>query len=396
MSLIEIFRNVFINIWANKFRAFLTMLGIIVGSATILLVVAVGKGGQKSVEEQFARLNVGTLYIMSNPVQTGGQVLNSKDVEAILEKVSSVKEASISISGKVQAGYYDTSYQASVVGVMEGFKELNNLNLKKGIFINNEDDEQRRKAAVIGYDLAEILFGEEKDDAVGKLIIVNKRKYEVIGVLQRLGDSMQGLNMDESVLVPYTVAEKYILGKDVKPRIIALVSDNKYVKSATQEISDVVNQAHRIKNTDDFVVRDQGSRLAAAQDTARTMSILLISVATIVLIVGGIGIMNVLFVSVKERTREIGILKAIGAKKKDILLHFLLEAVLVSLVGGLMGIMLGSAIVPLTKYIDMETIPSALGIELAFIFSAATGTFFGYYPAAKAAELSPIEALSYE
>lgn len=395
MSLIEIFRAVFTNILVNKFRVFLTALGIIVGSLTIILVVGIGKGSQASVEEQFARLNVGTLYVMSSPGITTKTVLTPDDLKSIQEKASSVSAATITVNGKAEVSYYNISYSSSISGVMEDFQSLSNLKLEYGEFIHPEDNDNRKRVAVIGSDLADILFEDGKSEAVGKTISIDRRKYEVIGVLTRLGDSMQGVNIDESVLVPYEVATKYVLGNEVKPRIIALAKDVNHVQSAIDEINDVIKQRYKAKSSN-FTIRDAGSRLTAAQDSAKTMSILLIAVATIVLIVGGIGIMNVLFVSIKERTKEIGILKAIGSKRSDILLQFLLESIIISASGGLIGVGLGIIIMPLMTYVDMRVIPSLYGNILTLIFSIATGTFFGYYPAAKAATLRPIDALSYE
>ena len=395
MSLVEIFRAVFTNILVNKFRVFLTALGIIVGSLTIILVVGIGKGSQASVEEQFARLNVGTLYVMSSPGSASTAALTPDDLEAIQEEASSVSAATITVNGKADVSYYNISYSSSVSGVMEDFQSLSNLKLEYGEFIRTEDNDNRKRVVVIGSDLADILFEGERSEAVGKSISIDRRRYEVIGILTRLGDSMQGVNIDESVLVPYEVATKYVLGAEVKPRIIAVAKDVNHVQSAIDEINGIIKQTYKAKSSN-FTVRDAGSKLAAAQDSAKTMSILLIAVAVIVLIVGGIGIMNVLFVSIKERTKEIGILKAIGAKRRDILLQFLLESTIISASGGLIGVGLGIIAMPLMKYIDMQVIPSLYGNILALVFSIATGTFFGYYPAAKASTLRPIDALSYE
>ena len=396
MSLIEIFRAVFTNILANKFRVFLTALGIIVGSLTIILVIGIGKGSQAAVEEQFAQLNVGTLYVMSLPTSTSSTVLTTADLAAIQEDAPSISDATITVNGKAEISYYNTAYSSSVLGVTDSFKELSNLKLEYGEFISPEDGKSRRKVVVIGSDLADILFEDTKSEAVGKMITIEKRKYEVVGVLARLGSSMQGVNIDEAVLTPYETATKYILGTQVKPRIIALAKDLEHVPTAIEEINSIIKQRYKGKDSSNFVIRDAGSSLAAAQDSAKTMSVLLIAVAAIVLIVGGIGIMNVLFVSIKERTREIGILKAIGSKRRDILLQFLLESIIISTSGGLLGVVLGIIIMPLMKYMDMRVIPSLYGNVLALVFSIATGTFFGYYPAAKAAALRPIDALSYE
>lgn len=394
MSFTEIFRAIFINISSNKFKVFLTSLGIIVGSLTIVMVVGIGKGSQASVEEQFKRLNVGTLYVMSPRGGNITETIELSDVEAIKEGSPSLMDITPRISSNTEISYHTNSDSSSVVGVMENFKDINNLTVEYGEFITDYDNERRNKVAVIGSDLADTLFEDEKAEAVGKEIIIKGKRYEVIGVLERLGDSMPGFSPDDGAMLPYQVAEKYVIGKNASPMIIALAKDIEHVASAIDEISEVLKATHR--NGNDFMIRDAGSRLTAAQDSAKTMSTLLIAVATIVLIVGGIGIMNVLFVSVKERTKEIGILKAIGARKRDILLQFLFEAIIISVSGGIIGILLSIFLIPFMKYLDLRVIPSLYGYFIALVFSIATGTFFGYYPAAKAAALRPIEALNHE
>lgn len=395
MSLFEIFRAVLTNLRANKFRVFLTALGIIVGSLTIILVVGIGRGSQASVEEQFAKLNAGTIYVMPTQGSTSRVVLEPEDLQAIKDNAPSVQAATISVNGRAKISFYRTSYDTSVTGVLDDYQPLNNIVMSYGEFIRFGDSESKNRTAVLGSDLAEILFEGDASMAVGNAITIANRKFEVIGVMERLGDSTQGINIDESVIIPYETAVKYIVGNDVKPRIIALASDVDQVQMAIDEIGGILYEKYG-SDASGFQIRDAGSRLVVAQDSARTMSILLVSIAVIVLIVGGIGIMNVLFVSIKERTKEIGILKALGARRRDILLQFLIESVLISTTGGLIGIVLGFIVMPLMAYIEIRTIPSVYGNLLALFFSIATGTFFGYYPAMKAAGLRPIEALSYE
>lgn len=395
MSLYEIFRAVLTNLRANKFRVFLTALGIIVGSLTIILVVGIGRGSQASVEEQFAKLNAGTIYVMPAQGSTSRVVLEPEDLQAINDNAASVQAATISVNGRAKVSFYQTSYDTSVTGVLDDYQPLNNIVMAYGEFIRFGDSESKNRNAVLGSDLAEILFEGDASVAVGSTVTIANRKFEVIGVMERLGDSTQGINIDESVLIPYETAVKYIVGSDVKPRIIALASDVDQVQTAIDEIGGILYEKYG-SDASGFQIRDAGSRLVVAQDSARTMSILLVSIAVIVLIVGGIGIMNVLFVSIKERTKEIGILKALGARRRDILLQFLIESILISTTGGLIGILLGFIVMPLMAYIEIRTIPSVYGNLLALFFSIATGTFFGYYPALKAAGLRPIEALSYE
>jgi putative ABC transport system permease protein len=204
------------------------------------------------------------------------------------------------------------------------------------------------------------------------------------------------MSYDDSAFIPYTVGEKYLLGTRANPTIIVQATGLETVQSAIEDITNILNETHRAGGAEQFRILDAGSRLVAAQESARTMSLLLLAVAAVVLIVSGIGIMNVMFVTVKERTREIGTLKAIGAKKREILGQFLIEAVVISLVGGVLGVIIGFAAVPLLKYFELPALPSISGILLGLVFSVITGVFFGFYPAWKAAELNPIDALRYE
>jgi putative ABC transport system permease protein len=360
-----------------------------------VLVVGIGKGSQASVEEQFSKLNVGTLYIQSAPGSTSRTSLDESDLEAIRQQSQYLSDATLSVNGKSEASSAQASWPAGVVGVLDNYLALNNLTLGSGEFFQPEDSGDRTRVAVLGMDLAEILFPGEGDTVVGQTVQLAGRKFDVIGVMNQAGDATQGVNMDESVLIPYGTAIKYVTGTDAKPRITAVASDVNVVQDAIMEINDILWLQHE-GDASAFIVKDAGSKLVAAQDSAKTMSVLLISVAAIVLLVGGIGIMNVLFVSVKERTREIGVLKALGAKRRDILLQFLFESILISTAGGGIGLLLGSLMMPLMYLLDVTVIPSVYGNVLALIFSIATGTFFGYYPAVKAASLHPIDALRQE
>ena len=395
MRLIEILKAVFTNIATNKFRVFLTALGIIVGALTIVLVVGIGKGSQASVEAQFSKLNVGTLYIQSAPGSTSRTKLDEADLEAIRQQSQYLLDTTLSVNGKSEASSAQASWSAGVVGVLDNYLTLNNLSLDSGDFFHPEDSDDRTRTAVLGTDLAEILFPGEGASVVGQTVQLAGRKFDVIGVMNQAGDATQGVNLDESVLIPYGTAVKYVTGTDAKPRITAVATDVNVVQDAITEINDILWLQHE-GDASAFMVKDAGSKLVAAQDSAKTMSVLLISVAAIVLLVGGIGIMNVLFVSVKERTREIGVLKALGAKRRDILLQFLFESILISTAGGGIGLLLGSLMMPFMYLLDVTVIPSVYGNVLALIFSIATGTFFGYYPAVKAASLHPIDALRQE
>ncbi len=394
MSLIEILRTIFINIRENKFKVFLTSLGIIVGALTIVLVIAIGKGSEAKVREQFKALSAENIDIMSGR-EPSSPSLDESLVNILKQETTAVKDVTISINGNGEASYNGNSFSSSVLGAMENYKETSNLNIEYGNFITEYDNERRKKVVVVGYDVANELFGEEKTDAIGQNIIIKGKKYEIVGILKRIGSSMPGFNSDESVIVPYKTAQKYVVGKRSKPRITVTAKDVDSVELAMEEITKILQKEYKGKS-DSFMIRNAGSMLTAAQDSAKTMSLLLMAIGTIVLAVGGIGIMNVLFVSVQERTKEIGILKAIGARRKDILLQFLLEAIIISASGGVIGIFLSMIIMPLMKYTTLTVVSSAYGYIMALLFSIGTGTFFGYYPALKASSLKPIDALNYD
>ena len=400
MSLIETLRVAMEGILLNKVRSILTVLGIIIGTATIILVMAVGQGSQQAVNQQYSQLSVTTIYVMaSDPSQadTGLSKLNIADAK-VIENCPSVSQIAPQISGKAEVSSGSLKQSVTVIGVSEEYHNLTNLEFTEGSFFTKENEEQKEKVAVIGAETAETLFGKEQANYIGQYININRQKYKVTGIIKRKGDSIGGTNIDESVVIPLTTAERHLFGTSVKPRMVVQAKDIDSVKTAIAEITEALREAHKLRANmdDDFRVRDAGSRLVSAQKTSKTMSVLLIVVATIVLIVGGIGIMNVMFVTVRERTKEIGIRRAIGARKKDVLRQFLFEAIGLSLIGGLIGVATGEVIIPLMEYFDVETIRTVLGVAIALVFSIVVGVFFGYYPAQKAADFSPIDALRYE
>ena len=431
MRLGEIFRLVWINILGNKFKMMLSSLGIIVGAATIVMVIAIGRGGQMDVEDQFKNLSAGAIDISYNnsssgssgggmmPMMPGGGArgvargggsarggmmpsfgvnrnitLSKDDVEELELFVPDITAVSISATAKkgVTGGDLEEETQYTIAGVTESYQEVSNLTMAIGEFITEENDTNQDKVCVLGSSIAEEIFGSAME-AFDSIIYIDGRSYTVYGVLERMGTVSSGISPDEAIFVPYDTAEKYIMGRDISPQITVVAEDVNEVPEVIENIKIVLDQNYTNAN---FTITDAGSKMEAATSSADTLAMLLVAVASIVFIVGGIGIMNVLFVSVQERTREIGILKALGASKRDILLEFLAEAFLISAFGGVVGIGLSMALMPLMSYTGMRVEPSLTGYVLALLFAVVTGTVFGFYPARKAAALVPIEALNME
>jgi len=399
MGLLETIKLASDGIWLNKMRSLLTMLGIIIGTATIILVMAVGTGSKQSVNNQFSQMSVTTIYVMpnkqSNPVPSK---LSIRDVDAIKENAPSVAAVAPQISGNQAISSGTTTLQASISGVSEEYQNLTKLKFSSGGYFSQDSLDKKEKVVVLGADIAVDLFGDGEGDYTGQIINIKKQKFTVVGVIERKGSTVGNTDIDNSAFIPYTTAQSYILGTLTTPRLIIEAKDLQSVASAMSEVTAILREAHKLRSSmsDDFMVKDAGSNLAAAKGTAQTMSILLIAVAAIVLLVGGIGIMNVMLVSVRERIKEIGTRRALGARKKDVLRQFLYEAIGISFIGGIFGVGLGEAVIPVLKYFNVETVRSLQGILIAFAFSGIVGIFFGFYPARKAADANPIEALRYE
>ncbi len=393
MRISEILRSVIANILSNKFRVFLTTLGIIVGTATIVLVISIGVGGQQSVEEQFSKLNADIITVMAGRGTT--TQLSDEDLEYVEDKSTLLKNSEIFLQGNIVAssGYED--FSGGALGVNEGFLELNSFTLESGYFIEEEDVNRKQKVIVLGSEVALTLF-EDTSSAIGQDLTINGRRYEIVGVLEQNGKMVGFSSADEAIFFPFTTYESYISGKSTKPSLMLQANSVDETKILVEDITKILDMKYMSTGGNPFMIRDAGSALTAAEDSAKMMTVLLTSVAVIVLIVGGIGIMNVLFVSVKERTKEIGILKALGAKRKVILLIFLFESIAISIIGAVVGIGLSFIMIPLMKYFEIPAIPSIGAYLYAIAFAMFTGTFFGYYPALSASKLKPIDALRYE
>lgn len=411
MRIKELIRTVLLSISTNKFRVFLTSLGIIIGTFTIIIVVGIGKASEIAVASQYKRLSVESITISrpKSAANSGAKSLLKDDALAMSEQLENVKSVGISASITSAVSYGATSLSIPILGTNEEYANITNLETTEGYFYTDEDGKMRNRVIVLGYNVANELFGDAAM-AIGNKVTIKSTNFEVIGVLNRIGGSggvsTQGSggasSADDMVFVPYDVSIKYLTGttgtktgssSSANITFIALANDINSVKPAIEEIYQYIYQ--KVGDAG-YTVTDAGSTLTSALETTKTMSLLLISVAVIVLVVSGIGIMNVLMVSVKERTREIGILKSIGAARKVILLQFLLEATFISLLGGILGVILSLGAPYVLSFTSLSYLPSIEGILLGLGFSVSTGIFFGYYPAAKASKLKPIDALNYE
>lgn len=504
MKLSEILRLVWINLIQNKFKVVLTSIGIVVGAATIVMVIAIGRGGQMDVADQFKNLNAGAIDISyeqssdssssnsksssksgssgkssngnsesgnrgqgvfgggqgmpqmpggasgdsGNSKSSGGSSGNSKnsgnsssdksqkgngssngggmpqmpggfggfmqggknsesskinqekitlsedDMDDLKTFLPGISDITISYTTKsdVDGGELDDAESYTIAGVKNNYAGMSNLTMAAGSFIESSDETNKEKVCVLGYSVAKEIFGSVKD-AYDSTIYIDDRAYVVNGVISEVGTVSSGISPDDSIFIPYSTGVKYIVGTDADPTITVIASDVDKVDTVMENIQSVL--AENYPNAE-FTITDAGSKMEAASESNNTLTTLLIAMAAIVFIVGGIGIMNVLFVSVKERTKEIGILKAIGCTKKDILIEFLLEACFISILGGILGVLLSFGITPVVEHFDVRVELSVFGAALAVVFAVFTGTVFGFYPALKASKLVPVEALNEE
>jgi putative ABC transport system permease protein len=386
---------------ANKVRSFLATLGVIIGVASVILMLGIGEGARVKVTEEIK--SFGTNLLMVRPgkrglhgVQTSeGENLTLEDAEAI-SKVPFVKNVAPEVATMVQLKYLNKNTRSSATGSVSSHLEVRNFEIEAGRFLTDQDVRGRRKVAVIGAKVKEDLFGTI--DPIGKFIKVKGINFQVVGTLKAKGDR-GWFNPDDQIVVPISTAMKRLLGVDYLRNINIQVESIEKMDMVQRAIEAMMRHRHGITGgeEDDFYIRSQREYLDSMMRVSRTFTFLLAGVACVSLVVGGIGIMNIMLVTVAERTREIGIRKALGGKNRDILMQFLVESLVVSLLGGVTGIILGIGggfAVNLSG--NYRVIIEWLPILLGFLFSASVGVFFGYYPARKAAKLNPIDALRYE
>jgi len=392
----------------NKMRALLTMLGIIIGIAAVIIMVAIGAGASKMISDQISSIGSNLLLVLPGSTTSGGlrsgagttQTLTYDDAKAIKAECPSVEAVAPTVRGSGQVVYGNQNWSTVINGVTPEVITVRDWTLVAGRNLTQSDVDGATKNCLIGQTVADNLFGAE--DPVGKIIRIKKIPFTVVGLLGRKGQSPQGQDQDDVIYVPLRTAQRKLLGSQFPNTVGAMMvqaKSSEVLKKAEEEVKALLNQRHRIgpSREVDYTVRNLSEILAVSEQSSKVMSMLLGAVASISLVVGGIGIMNIMLVSVTERTREIGIRIAIGAKRRDILLQFLTEAVLLTTFGGIIGMVLGVAGArAVAALVGWPTLIAVDTIVIAFAFSAGVGVFFGFYPARKAASLNPIEALRYE
>ncbi len=407
MNIFMIFRIAFRALARNKMRSALTMLGIIIGVAAVIAMVSIGQGAQASVQEQIASVGTNLLFVGAGSQNVGGvrsgtgatnsNTLTVDDIEAIRREIPSVAMASPTVNARSQMVFGNQNWNTQVQGVNEQFPQIRKWLVQTGEFFTEADVRTASRVLVIGQTVADSLF--PGTDPIGQTLRVRELPFRVIGVMAKRGQDGQGRDQDDIAIAPYSTVQKKLLAiTHIQFAHVSAISPAA-TYTAQEQITDLLRQRHKLapNQENDFFVRNLTDVAEAADETNRIMTILLSSIASVSLLVGGIGIMNIMLVSVTERTREIGIRMAIGARSSAVRTQFLIEAIVLSLTGGMIGIALGLAVsIVIPTMLGWPTLVSFAAIVGSAVFSAAVGIFFGYYPARKAAGLDPIEALRYE
>lgn len=405
MLFTELLKMAWRSLAANKLRTFLTMLGVIIGVTSVIALVSVGMGVKKNVIDNISKLGSNMLIVMPGSANRGGMrgaagsviTLTYNDAEAIKDKIKDIDYVSPTVSNSYQVVYGHENWNTTVTGVIPEYVAIQSLEIKSGLFFSEHDVSVRNRVAVIGSTVATNLF--DSVNPVGKKIRIGNAPYTIIGVLNSKGQSSGGQDQDDVVLIPLTTAQERLIGITYVRSINVQVSDADKMDEVQSNIEKLLRQRHNIRKgaEDDFNVRNLTTLMETMNSTTTMITLLLGAIAGISLIVGGVGIMNITLASVTERTREIGIRKAIGATYANIMLQFLIESTMISVIGGIIGIIIGvGAAQAISEFGNFTTVISLESIVASFGFALFVGIFFGMLPARKAARLDPIEALRYE
>jgi len=405
MDFFIIVRVAFRALRKNKLRSLLTVLGVVIGVCAVITLVNMGSGAQISIEKAISGLGTNLLIIFPGSITKGGirtgygtvTTLTAEDAQAIQEECPAIQMVTPVVSSAAQVVFQNQNWGTSVFGVNPDYQRIKNWPLERGEFFMLQDVKAATKVCVLGKTVAEKLFGGQ--NPVGQVIRVKRIPFRVVGVLTPKGQTAFGQDQDDTIIVPYTTAQKRLMGITYLTMVMASAVLTDLMADAQEQIRNLLRHRHQIKQgeDDDFTVRNLADLTAVFSTITGILTLLLGSIASISLVVGGIGIMNIMLVSVTERTREIGIRMSVGAKSKDILLQFLLEAVLLSLIGGVIGVFLGVGLTSSISYFTGWPSPISLyAILIAFLFATGVGIFFGLYPARKASRMNPIDALRYE
>jgi putative ABC transport system permease protein len=407
MKIRNVLRIALVAIRRNAVRSALTMLGVIIGVASVIAMIALGSGARAAIDDQIQQQGTNVIYVSAGSFGRGPgtarggagstTTLTLEDAQAIAREVPTVARVTPMVRGRAQVVAGNQNWNTSVEGGNEDYIVIRNWPLASGDDFTARDVLVAEKVALLGPTVAKTLFPDS--DPVGQIIRVKNLPFRVTGVLTSKGQNQWGQDQDDIIIAPYTTVQKKLLGITFIQQIVLSATSSDAVEPAAVEITKLMRQRHKIQDPtdDDFTVRTVAEMAATRTEMANTMTMLLMSVASVSLLVGGIGIMNIMLVSVTERTREIGLRMAVGARTRDILRQFLAEAVSLSIVGGAVGVLLGMSVSRLlTTGLGWPTVITPSSIIVAFAFAGAVGVFFGFYPARKAAELDPIEALRYE
>ena len=408
MRILNLLKVAYRSLNRNKLRSFLTMLGIIIGVASVIAMLAIGEGSNQNIKASVASLGTNTIMVYPGNSAMGGvsqgaasnKTIKVEDVNAIKVNCELIKFVSPVDQKRVQVIFGSQNWNTMILGVTNDYLSIRSLTISKGNTFTTADDQVAAKVCLIGITVVFNLFGDENFNPVGEIIRINSIPVKIIGVLTKMGQNTFGQDQDDIIIAPFSTVQRRMMSSSIYVNsILASGKSEAQVVDAVDEITNLLRNKHKIAPSDDvdFTVRTQSEISNIFGAISKVMTILLACIASISLLVGGIGIMNIMLVSVTERTREIGIRMAIGAKGRDVLTQFMIESIVLSFVGGLIGIILGITVSELVaKFGGWPVVISLTSILMSFIFSAAIGLFFGWYPARKAAALNPIDALRYE